>query len=166
MVDRSSAGSCEGDPVVKLIDFDTAMNWEPDSPKAKTVLGTDQYISGEAYAGKYSPASDMFAVGVIAYKLLTGLFPFNGRMFDDEAGENWVGSPKMKQIQERVQRARINYTIPPFPGEPDAVDFVRKMLASRDDERLRADEALAHPFLAPGASPKSAKHVEIEALAK
>ena len=28
---------------------------------------------------------DIFAVGVIAYKLLTGRFPFDSRMFDDEA---------------------------------------------------------------------------------
>merc|ERR1719382_1485258 len=103
MVARSRSDSLV-EPVVKLIDFDTAQTWEPSSPKAKIVLGTDQYISSEAYAGRYSPASDMFAVGVIAYKLVTGLFPFNGRMFDDEAGENWVGSPKMKQIQDRVQR--------------------------------------------------------------
>merc|ERR1719436_2096930 len=122
--------SYDGDPTVKLIDFDTAMSWEPDSPKAKTVLGTDQYISGEAYAGKYSPASDMFAVGVIAYKLITGMFPFNGKMFDDEAGENWVGSPKMKQIQDRVRRFHIDWTLPPFPSEPQAVDLCKRMLAS------------------------------------
>jgi len=165
MVDRSGKTGGEGDPVVKLIDFDTAMNWEPDSPKAKTVLGTDQYISGEAYAGKYSPASDMFAVGVIAYKLITGMFPFNGKMFDDEAGENWVGSPKMKQIQDRVSRARVNYTIPPFPSDPDAVEFVRSMLCARDEERIQAEEALAHPFLAEGASPKRSSPTSVRRYA-
>mmetsp|Transcript_71182 Transcript_71182/g.153488 ORF Transcript_71182/g.153488 Transcript_71182/m.153488 type:complete len:475 (+) Transcript_71182:51-1475(+) len=142
--------------VVKLIDFDTAENWEPDSPKAKTVLGTDQYISSEAYAGKYSPASDIFAVGVIAYKLLTGRFPFDSRMFDDEAGENWVGSPKMRQIQDRVQRFNINWNCFPFKTHPEAYELMRVMLAPLETDRPEASEALKHPFLADCISPTSA----------
>lgn len=46
--------------------------WNSSGPKGRHVLGTDQYIAPEAYEGKYSPASDIFAVGVIAYKMLTG----------------------------------------------------------------------------------------------
>lgn len=158
MVDRSSLkaaspGEASPKPVVKLIDFDTAMNWEPLSPKAKTVLGTDQYISAEAYAGNYSPASDMFAVGVIAYKLTTGHFPFNSKMFDDEAGQNWVGSPKMKQIQQRVMRAKVHYNIKPFPEHPLAADFIQKLLCANDLERISAQQALEHEFLADTTSP-------------
>jgi len=145
MVHRNAANSEA--PVVKLIDFDTAQNWEPDSPKSKTVLGTDQYISSEAYAGKYSPASDIFAVGVIAYKLLTGRFPFDSRMFDDEAGENWVGSPKMKQIQDRLQRFNINWNCYPFKTHPEAYDLLRQMLAPSDQDRPLAEQALTHSFL-------------------
>jgi len=156
MVDRSQQADGEDAPMVKLIDFDTAQSWEPSSPKAKTVLGTDQYISAEAYAGRYSPASDIFAVGVIAYKLLTGRFPFNGKMFDDEAGENWVGSPKMKQIQDRVHKAQISWSLPPFPSEPDGAALVRSMLAARDEDRPSADQALQSPFLADVMSPKVA----------
>merc|ERR1711974_128372 len=36
---------------VKLIDFDTAMDWSPTSPKQRDVLGTDGYIAPEAYEG-------------------------------------------------------------------------------------------------------------------
>ncbi|CAE7376010.1 spk1 [Symbiodinium pilosum] len=93
-------------PSVKLIDFDTVEEWNSTSPKSKHVLGTDQYIAPEAYEGKYSPASDIFAVGVIAYKILTGSFPYNGRLFDDKPGENWVGSPKMKEIRQKLCDAR------------------------------------------------------------
>ncbi|CAE7885348.1 CRK6, partial [Symbiodinium microadriaticum] len=91
---------------VKLIDFDTVEEWNSTGPKSKHVLGTDQYIAPEAYEGKYSPASDIFAVGVIAYKILTGSFPYNGRLFDDKPGENWVGSPKMKEIRQKLCDAR------------------------------------------------------------
>eukprot|EP00429_Kryptoperidinium_foliaceum_P123545 CAMPEP_0176334366 /NCGR_PEP_ID=MMETSP0121_2-20121125/78067_1 /TAXON_ID=160619 /ORGANISM="Kryptoperidinium foliaceum, Strain CCMP 1326" /LENGTH=163 /DNA_ID=CAMNT_0017677317 /DNA_START=42 /DNA_END=533 /DNA_ORIENTATION=+ len=155
MVDRSSKGNRNEnpDPIVKLIDFDTAQSWEPDSPKAKTVLGTDQYISAEAYAGNYSPASDIFAVGVIAYKLVTGYFPFNAKIFDDQAGDNWVGSPKMKEIQHKVSQAKINWNLKPFPSEPQAVALIKSMLAPDEMDRPEAEEALSHPFLADVMSP-------------
>merc|ERR1719476_702942 len=90
-------------PGVKLIDFDTVQDWEPSSPKAREVLGTDGYIAPEAYSGEYSPASDVYCIGVIMYKLLTRRFPSNSEIFDDKPGENWVGSPAMKRIRERLR---------------------------------------------------------------
>jgi len=136
-------------PVVKLIDFDTVEEWTPQgSGKGpKSVVGTDQYIAQEAYAGRYSPASDVFAVGVIAYRLLTGQFPFHPSIFDDEAGENWVGSPKMKQIQERLQGFRINWDLEPFPTETLACDLCASMLAVDETERPKAAQALQHAWL-------------------
>merc|ERR1719203_1045817 len=95
---------------VKVIDFDTLEEWTPASPTSKDVVGTDQYISQEAYAGRYSPLSDIFAAGVIAYRLLSGKFPFHDDMFDDEAGENWVGSPKMAQIRRRLKVAKVDFS--------------------------------------------------------
>merc|ERR1719215_2216840 len=94
---------------VKLIDFDTVEDWSPKSPKATRVLGTDQYIAPEAYEGRYSPASDIFAIGVIAYRLLAGTFPFRNSLFDDKPGENWVGSPKMREIRGKLQAVRLDW---------------------------------------------------------
>merc|ERR1719436_2017414 len=105
---RSSIGGDPTSPVsAKIIDFDTVQDWEPSSPKAKDVLGTDGYIAPEAYAGDYSPASDIYCVGVIMYKLLTRKFPSNPEIFDDKPGENWVGSPAMKRIRERLRTEKM-----------------------------------------------------------
>jgi len=167
MIDRTPqmrSGSSSDGPepvspmVVKLIDFDTVEEWSPSSrshKQAKHVVGTDQYIAQEAYGGKYSPASDIFAVGVIFYRLLTGRFPFNRRMFDDEAGDNWVGSPKMKVIQERVKHYDINWNLQPFIEDPRACDLCRSMLAAGEEDRPKAGAALQHPWLRCAARPWS-----------
>mmetsp|Transcript_35359 Transcript_35359/g.101544 ORF Transcript_35359/g.101544 Transcript_35359/m.101544 type:complete len:446 (+) Transcript_35359:87-1424(+) len=136
-------------PVVKIIDFDTVETQRSLKKQVTSVVGTDQYIAQEAYAGKYSPASDIFAVGVIAYRLLTGRFPFNPRIFDDEAGENWVGSPKMNQIRERLKGYDVDFDVQPFPSEPTARDLVRSMLAVEEKDRPQAQQALHHPWLEP-----------------
>jgi len=134
------------EPTVKLIDFDTVEEYSP-VVRAKSVVGTDQYIAQEAYAGHYSPASDIFSVGVIAYRLMAGRFPFKNQMFDDEAGENWVGSPKMKVIQERIKHFHIDWTIAPWPQETNARDLTRWMLQNNERDRPTADQALSHAFL-------------------
>jgi len=135
---------------VKLIDFDTVEEWAPETPKRRRdVLGTDQYIAQEAYDGNYSPASDVFAVGVIAYRLLTGKFPFKADMFDDKPGENWVGSPKMKEIRNKLRSFKIKfegYSV--FEQDQVACDLLRGMLAVNEQDRPSAAQALAHPWLA------------------
>lgn len=136
------------DPVVKLIDFDTVEEYNPRKPRrARTVNGSDQYIAQEAYAGQYSTASDIFAVGVVAYRLVCGRFPFRNRMFDDKPGENYVGSPKMKQIQKRLLKFEIDWSRDPWPQEVQARELTEWMLRSNEDERPSATEALNHVFL-------------------
>lgn len=131
--------------VAKLVDFDTVEEYTPKTPKAaKDVLGTDQYIAQEAYAGNYSFASDIFAVGVIGFRLLVGKFPFDSRLFDDEPGENWVGSPKMKEIRQKLCKYKINWNREVFARQPEALDLLRAMLATKESERPTAKEAVDH----------------------
>lgn len=135
---------------VKIIDFDTVEEWDPTSPNAKDVLGTDQYIAQEAYAGKYTPSSDVFAAGVIAYRLVGGKFPFDDKIFDDEAGENWVGSPKMKQIRSRLKQSKVDWNVGDFKDHAGAVDLVQKMLAYDEASRPSARECANHPWIQKG----------------
>mmetsp|Transcript_128424 Transcript_128424/g.363433 ORF Transcript_128424/g.363433 Transcript_128424/m.363433 type:complete len:352 (+) Transcript_128424:70-1125(+) len=139
-------GGAQDRPEVKLIDFDTVEDWEPLSPKSKDVLGTDGYIAPEAYSGDYSPASDIYCIGVILYKLLTKKFPSNAEIFDDKPGENWVGSPAMKRIQDRLKEQNIDFKRPPFDAQPLAADLCASMLALSPMDRPTAEDALKHEW--------------------
>lgn len=62
---------------VKLTDFDLARDAEDCGPHRQ--MGTPAYMAPEQFVSKCSyQASDVFAFGLIAYKLLTGKHAFNG----------------------------------------------------------------------------------------
>merc|ERR1712232_1174807 len=96
------------------------------SPKPREVMGTDGYIAPEAYEGNYSPAADIYQVGVIMYKLLTGKLPHDLAIFDDEPGENWVGSRAMKRIQAKLRNTQIDFGCAPFHEMPAAADLCQR----------------------------------------
>ena len=95
---------------VKITDFGIA--WSASSvPLTQTgqVIGTAQYLSPEqAAGGKAGPASDVYALGAVAYECLTGR-----RVFD---GENSV-QIAVKQIREE-----------PDPLPADLPDNVRRLV--------------------------------------
>ena len=72
---------------VKLVDFGIAKFVTPEHTneqrrltQAAYIVGTARYLAPEVYDGaEASVQSDIYAVGVLAYKLLTGQAPFIGR---------------------------------------------------------------------------------------
>ena len=70
-----------GDATVKVADFGLTRVAKPTSQSAATaqrVSGSPAYMAPEQFAGEYTPASDFYALGVIAYELLHGQRPFLG----------------------------------------------------------------------------------------
>lgn len=62
-----------------LADFGVARG--PDSNTARTqVAGTFTYMAPEQFDGKFSPATDQYALAVMTYQLLAGRPPFEGEL--------------------------------------------------------------------------------------
>lgn len=135
---------------VKLIDFDTCQEYEPSSPKAKHVVGTMGYIAPEALKGDYSPASDLWSVGVILYILMTGDMPFDMDSVIEETREadTQVGSSNMEQLYEALSHVAIDFDCEPWPMFPKARDLCQMLLAFDPGDRSpSARDALNHPWL-------------------
>jgi eukaryotic-like serine/threonine-protein kinase len=96
---------------------------------AGTILGTAGYLAPEQALGdKATPASDRYALGIVAYELMTGGRPFERSSATAEAA------------------AHINEPVPPASergvGLPRAVDAVfAKALAKDPDDRYRTSAA-------------------------
>jgi len=156
VLDESKVAQTGGELVCpcKIIDFDTVEIYRPGN-KSFHVLGTDQYIAPETYAGYSSPQSDMWAVGVILYTILTGSFPFHYALFDDQPGENYVGHVRMDQIRRRLRIARIDWSNKVWDVEESAKDFVRRCFACDVKKRLSVKEGLVHEWIKPSPPPSS-----------
>lgn len=66
--------------IAKLSDFGIARWSEEQLQPSETggYTGSPAYMAPERFYGKYSPASDLYSVGIIFYELLVGQRPFSG----------------------------------------------------------------------------------------
>lgn len=68
-----------GDAQVKITDFGIAKIESSTLTQVGSVLGTPSYMSPEQFRGEsVDGRSDLFAVGIILYQMLTGVRPFTG----------------------------------------------------------------------------------------
>lgn len=121
-----------------LIDFGCAKIVDDDK-EYKDLVGTPYYLAPESAAGhKYTrtgkvlKASDVWSIGVIAYVLLTGRPPFNGR------SNNEIFSAIIKKKIKFPTGVKLSQSF---------VDFVKKMLKKSPKQRISITDALKHPWV-------------------
>ncbi|HUD26508.1 MAG TPA: protein kinase [Burkholderiaceae bacterium] len=67
------------DGVARLMDFGIASHVAIGDPASRSLVGTPSYMAPEYVTeGIYQPSSDVFALGVVLYQMLTGEVPFRG----------------------------------------------------------------------------------------
>jgi serine/threonine protein kinase len=115
---------------LKLADFGFAIQADYSGHKLLSEsVGTPLYMSPQLLENKhYSVKSDIWSVGMIAYEMITGEFPWKG-----EDPQELLKSIKTQQLQ-----------FPPIPISQEYKDFIRGCLQVKEEDRLSWDELFEH----------------------
>ncbi|CDJ41912.1 protein kinase, putative [Eimeria tenella] len=133
-----------------LIDFDTSMFIDDPSGNSneavtphRRLVGTYGYLAPEVLkSGCYTPASDLWSVGVILYILMTGSPPLPMEFMTSARSALAV----VKQVSE--QQGGIDFEAASLVEFPSAQDLCRRLLEMDPRKRIQtAAEALEHPWL-------------------
>jgi len=136
---------------VLLSDFGFALMQSSNSRTSMETAGTAAYMAPEQLQGRPRPASDQYALGVIAYEWLTGSCPFQGTFFEI-ASQHMLTAPSSlrekipslsPEIEDVIMTALAKDPDQRFPTVRDfAIALERACLA---DKPIRLDEALVPP---------------------
>ena len=118
--------------LVKLGDFGIAKGFKNTWEKAKTKVGTPYYLSPEIINSKpYDSKSDIWALGVLLYEMMTFKMPFNASS---------LPSLSLKIIKGY-------YPSPPTSYSKDLIDLVKKCLNLDPKKRPSVENILRLPFI-------------------
>lgn len=98
----------------------------------KSKVGTLYYLAPEVFEGSYDAKCDVWSLGIMLYKMLTGNFPFKGDT--DE------------QILNNIRVGQVNFALPEWKNlkRCPALDvLIRRMLTANPEVRITAKVALA-----------------------
>jgi len=126
---------------VKIADFGYAAQLTQEQQKRKTVVGTPYWMAPELIRGtEYSIKVDIWSLGIMLIEMLEGQPPY-------------MDFPPLRAL------FLINAKgIPPLQSthwSPELLEFHRKCLEVKVDQRPDAAQLLSHPFLKKASSPSS-----------
>ena len=141
----------------KVTDFGIARAGASDMTETGSIMGTAQYLSPEQAQGHaVSPASDLYAVGVVLYELLTGRVPFDAetavtiaiKHVSEAPGPPTSINPAVPAELEQVVLWALNKNPADRPQDADALinalEAVKEgILAAARGERTASFAALA-----------------------
>src|SRR5712692_3932793 len=122
-----------GRPDVQLADFGVAKFMRAISTPTGIIRGTPLYMAPEFWRGAAVPASDQYALALMIYEMITGVFPFQGETPEQLFYQHMYVDPSPP--------GTLNASI---PGEVDAV--LMRALAKNPANRYDSVAAFARAF--------------------
>ena len=139
---------------VKLIDFGCSKFLQKNKHnKLSGIVGTSIYCSPEVIDNLYDEKSDEWSCGVLMYILLAGEPPFQGATEEE--------------IFANVKKGYIDFSKKKFKNiSENCIDLIKKLLEPNRKKRIKASEALSHPFFIENYSPMKAltKNIDFNIL--
>jgi serine/threonine-protein kinase len=125
------------DGVVKLADFGIAKAFSDESSitQVGSVLGTAAYLAPEQAAGEQAgPAADLYALGVVAYQLMSGRLPYEAQSLTELAlKQQREVPPRLDELNPEVPpqlAMAVDRSLALDPRQrPASADELRSMLA-------------------------------------
>ncbi|MFZ3174009.1 MAG: serine/threonine-protein kinase [Thiobacillus sp.] len=129
---------------VKIMDFGIAQIPTGSRTQLGTVLGSPKYMAPEQVAGLATDGrTDIFALGVVLYEMLTGTTPFNG--------DNLSAIMYKVLNEDPAPPSTVNPRVPPFFDR-----IVRRALAKQPQDRYQTAGEFARDLrLRDGAPPEA-----------
>mmetsp|Transcript_89181 Transcript_89181/g.238101 ORF Transcript_89181/g.238101 Transcript_89181/m.238101 type:complete len:338 (-) Transcript_89181:67-1080(-) len=121
---------------IKIADFGFAQLTDQSSSLAHQ--GTVSYAAPEILDEKpFDASADMWSLGVLLYAMMTGFAPFG------------QSPTRHSRAADRIRRAQLNFKYPVFSSiSGEAVDLIQRLVVVSPSQRLTAEEALRHPWVA------------------
>ena len=128
----------------KVTDFGIARAGASDMTETGSIMGTAQYLSPEQAQGHaVSPGSDLYAVGVVLYELLTGSVPFDAesavtiaiKHVSEAPGPPTAINPSLPPELEQVVLWALNKNPADRPQDADALIDALEAVKERDPGR-------------------------------
>ena len=125
---------------IKLIDFGCSKIFTKRGERKSGIIGTSIYCSPEVIDDLYDEKCDEWACGVLMYLLLCGEPPFNGETEEE--------------IFEKVKKCQYDFSPPEFKNvSENCKNLIKKLLEPKISRRIRAQDALKHPFFTESFNP-------------
>ncbi|CAD5206687.1 unnamed protein product [Bursaphelenchus okinawaensis] len=122
------------EPQIKLIDFGLSRIIRP-GEQVKDMIGTPEFVAPEVVNYEpLAPATDMWALGVVTYILLSGGSPFLGASRD----ETFCNITAVKYHFSTQYFGKVS---------PHAKDFISRLFVRDIRKRATVDECLRHPWI-------------------
>ena len=130
---------------IKLIDFGCS-KYFVDKNKHKRlsgIIGSTLYCSPEVVDNLYDELSDEWSCGVLMYILLSGEPPFQGETEEE--------------IFKEIKKCKYNFNLKEFKDVSyNCKNLIKKLLEPNKKKRIKASEALKHPFFTEFFNPSKA----------